>query len=288
MIIDSHCHAWNYWPYEPAVPDPETRGTADQLINEMNLNGVDQAVVVCAQIEHNPQDNDYVAAQAEKYPGRLLRLVDLDSEWAPTYHAPGARARLLEIGKRGPLVGFTHYLHTRPGQDAAWLLTEDGMEMLKAAEEFNLIVSISCNPDHQPYLRQAAERFPSVPFLVHHMGYVRLGTGTLGENVRQVLASSRIANIYIKLSGFAYTSSVEWDYPYKDIEWIVRAEYEHFGPQRMVWGSDYPVVKFYMTYKQALEAFRTHCAYVPPEEQAQILGGNMARLLQGRSRIISQ
>ena len=30
MIIDAHCHAWTYWPYDPPVPDPESRGTIAQ------------------------------------------------------------------------------------------------------------------------------------------------------------------------------------------------------------------------------------------------------------------
>lgn len=280
MIIDSHCHAWTDWPYQPPVPDPQTRGTANQLLNEMDLNGVDQAVVVCAQIDHNLRNNDYVAEQVALHPGRLYQLADLDSEWSATYHTPGAAQRLRDMAARWPICGFTHYL--RAGDDASWLVSEDGLELLQAAAELNLIVSLSSNPDHQPAIRRAAERFPSVPFLVHHMGYVRLGSGTLEENVRQVLASARVPNIYIKLSGFAYTGAVEWDYPYPDIRWVVRAEYEQFGPQRMCWGSDYPVVRFYMTYRQALEAFRTHCDFVPPADQALILGGTLEKLLKNR------
>ena len=61
--------------------------------------------------------------------------------------------------------------------------------------------------------------------------------------------------------------------------WVVRAEYEHFGPYRMCWGSDYPVVRFFMTYRQALEAFRTHCTFVPEADKAWILGGTLAGLL---------
>lgn len=282
MIIDSHCHAWTYWPYQPPVPDPETRGVTAQLLNEMDLNGVDQAVIVCAQIDHNPGNNSYIAAEVarqkqEATPGRLHQFVDLDSEWSSTYHTPGAAERLRAMAERWPIRGFTHYL--RAGDDASWLTSADGLELLQTAADLNLIVSLSSNPDHQPAIRCAAERFPSVPFLIHHMGYVRLGSGTLEENVDQVLASARIPNIYIKLSGFAYTSAVEWDYPYDDIRWVVLAEYEHFGPQRMCWGSDYPVVRFYMTYRQALEAFRTHCDFVPAGDQEWILGGTLARLL---------
>ena len=58
MIIDSHCHAWTRWPYQPPVPDDEYRGKIEQLIHEMDLNSVDQAVLVCAQIDYNPENNN--------------------------------------------------------------------------------------------------------------------------------------------------------------------------------------------------------------------------------------
>src|SRR5690348_1260468 len=59
MIVDSHCHAWRTWPYEPPVPDPTSRGMVEQLLWEMDQNGVEKAVVICARIEHNPDNNDY-------------------------------------------------------------------------------------------------------------------------------------------------------------------------------------------------------------------------------------
>ena len=45
-IIDSHTHAWQYWPYEPPVPDHESRGKVEQLLWEMDRVGVDKAVLV--------------------------------------------------------------------------------------------------------------------------------------------------------------------------------------------------------------------------------------------------
>ena len=72
-----------------------------------------------------------------------------------------------------------------------------------------------------------------------------------------------VPNIAIKLSGFHYASRVSWEYPYPDTSEIVRLLYEQYGARRLYWGSDYPVVRFHMTYRQALEAFRAHCPFVP-------------------------
>ena len=110
MIIDSHCHAWTRWPYTPPVPDDEHRGKIEQLVNEMDLNGVDQAVLVCAQIDHNPENNAYIAQQVMRFPQKLHQLVDLDSEWSSTYHQDGASERLKKMVDQWSIKGFIMYL----------------------------------------------------------------------------------------------------------------------------------------------------------------------------------
>src|SRR5690348_14823917 len=105
MIIDSHTHAWQRWPYQPPVPDDEHRGKIEQLLHEMGLNGIDQAVMICAQIDHNPENNAYIAAQVARFPKRLHQFVDLDSEWSAFYHQPGGADRLQRMIKQWPIKG---------------------------------------------------------------------------------------------------------------------------------------------------------------------------------------
>ena len=277
QIIDSHCHAWARWPYEPAVPDAEHRGRVEQLLYEMDVNGVDQAVIICAQIEHNLDNNAYVAEQVKRYPSRLHQFADVDCSWSPTYHRPGAAERLRQVAERWPIKGFTHYLADE--EDGSWLYSQEGLAFFGVAAEFALIASIACRPHQQAAVRCAAERFPGVPFLCHHLGLVKASEGSPYRDLKEVLASARLPNIHLKLSGLSYCAQVRWAYPYSDAQWVVRAEYEHFGPYRMCWGSDYPVVRYSMTYRQALEAFRSHCTFVPESDKHWILGQNLEQLL---------
>ena len=280
MIIDSHAHAWPRWPYQPPVPDDEGRGKVEQLLFEMDQNGVDQAVLVCAQIERNPDNNEYVAECVRKYPTRLHQFADVDCSWSPTYHTPGAADRLAQAAEGWSIPGFTHYV--RAEDDGSWFLSEEGIRFFRKAEQLKLIVSIAIGPQLQPALRKLAERFPSVPFLCHHMAGARASEQSPYPKLKEILASANVPNIYIKMSGFAYVSQVKWDYPYSDTWWIVRALYEHFGPVRLCWGSDYPVVRRSMTYQHALEAFRTHCPFIPDKDKAQILGSTLHHLLTTR------
>jgi L-fuconolactonase len=277
MILDSHTHAWEYWPYEPPVPDHESRGRVEQLLWEMDRSGVEMAVLVCARIDHNPQNNDYVAECVAKYPDRLVQFADVDCAWTETYHAPGAAARLAAAAARYGLKGYTHYLRS----DHDWFESEEGLAFFRTTADLGLIASLALGPEWQPALRKLARQFPSVPFLCHHMAGARADEPAPHPGLQEILASAAVPNIYLKLSGFHYVSQVSWEYPYPDTGWIVRQLYEQYGPERLCWGSDYPVVRFHMTYRQALEAFRTHCLFVPEVDQEQILGRNLQRLLSG-------
>jgi predicted TIM-barrel fold metal-dependent hydrolase len=205
--------------------------------------------------------------------------VDLDSVWSSTYHAPGAADRLRALADRWPIKGFTHYLAR--DDDGAWLTSDEGLALFRAAADLGLLASLSCYPHQHPAIRRVAERFPSVPVLCHHLGHVKAGESPPYPLLEEVLASARVPNIFINLSGFAYATEVKWNFPYADVQPLVRAEYEHFGPRRMCWGSDYPVVRFAMTYRQALEVFRTHCDFVSDADKAWILGGTLRQLLTG-------
>jgi predicted TIM-barrel fold metal-dependent hydrolase len=278
MIIDSHCHAWAYWPYQPPVPDPETRGRVEQLLHEMDRYGVDKAVLICAQITHNPANNDYVAEVAARHADRLYQFPDVDCSWSATYHTPGAAERLRAMAERWPIKGFTHYLRQ---EDDGWLVSAEGEAFFQIAAEYGLIASIAGGPQHERTLRQVAARFPTVPILRHHLAGVKASEEPPYPGLQEVLASARWPNIYIKLSGFAYCSQVGWEYPYHDTHRVIQSLYEAYGAQRMCWGSDYPVVRFSMTYQQALEAFRTHCTFVLEAEKSLILGETLAGLLAG-------
>jgi predicted TIM-barrel fold metal-dependent hydrolase len=275
MIIDSHTHAWEYWPYNPPVPDSESRGRVEQLLWEMDCNGVDKAVLVCARIDHNPGNNDYVAACVKQYPHRFIQFADVDCSWTSTYHQPGAAQRLAAAAKKYQLKGYTHYLKS----DYEWFASEEGQKFFEQTAKLGLIASLALGPQWMPALRQLAEQFPAVIFLCHHMAGARADEAPPRQNFQEILKSAAIPNIYIKLSGFHYVSQVSWDYPYSDTFFLVRQLYENYGSERLCWGSDYPVVRFSMTYRHALEVFRKHCTFIPEAHKQLILGGNLQRLL---------
>lgn len=276
MIIDSHCHAWARWPYQPPVPDPEQRACVEQLLFEMDQAGVDQAMLVAARIDHNLDNNDYVAEAVRRHPKRLHQLADIDCKWSAEYHTPGAAARLAAAAERFDLKGFTHYVE--PANDG-WFRSADGRELFAAAAERRLIASLAAAPAWQGDIRALAKSFPAVPILCHHLAGIRPGSAAASQALEEVLESAACPNILIKISGFYYGSDEPWDFPYEAVQPLVRRLYDAFGGERLVWGSDYPVSRPHITYRQSLEAVRSHCRFIPPSHLDRVLGSNLAGLL---------
>ena len=213
MIIDSHTHAWPRWPYQPPVPDDESRGRVEQLLHEMDLHNVDKAVLVCARIDRNPENNDYVAACVERYPDRLIQFADVDCSWTETYHTPGAADRLQAAAETYNLKGYTHYL--RGDDDGSWFFSDEGQRFFQTTAELGLIASIAMGSHQHEALRKVAAQFPTVPFLCHHMGGARAGEEHPYPQLKQVPRFGRFTEyshqdvrICIRLAGFLGLSTV--------------------------------------------------------------------------------
>ena len=281
MIVDSHCHAWRMWPYDTAVPDPHHRGTIERLLFEMDRERVDRAVVICARIDHNPDNNAYVVEAARAHGDRFVPFPDVDSAWSSEYHTPGAADRLAAAIDRWSIAGFTHYL------DAAndgWLTSDEGMAFFEVAAEARLIASIAGGATWLPDLRRVAAAFPTLPILIHHQGMARAVDGLDSPGLAEVLACADQPNIVVKASGFYYGSAAPAEYPYQEQREVFRRIAAAFGARRLAWGSDYPVSPWVAcTYRQTLDVVRVHCADILSRDDREwVMGRTMQTLLRTR------
>lgn len=283
-LIDSHCHAWKVWPYEPSVPDPDHRGTVEQLLWEMDQSGVAAACLVAANIERNPDNNAYVAACVERYPGRLHHIAHIDCYWEPTYAADGAADRLSALVERFRPVGITKYF----GPDVTdWPLSDEGTAFFARAERLGLVVSLAARPGWQPRLREVARRFPAMPILLHHLASFRGGGHSADEAFSLIAPTLEHDNVHVKLSGFHYGAERNWELPQAESVAFARRMHGVTGGRRLCWGSDYPVVKRdrSFTYQQTVEMVRTHCTFLAASDLPFVMGGTLDALLRNRRHV---
>lgn len=277
MIFDAHTHVWETWPYDPPEPDPNSRAHAEQLLYEMDGAGVERAIVICARIGENPHNVDYAFEAAMRHSGRLVVFPDLECRWSAEYRTPGARHRLAQALARWDFTGFTVYLDE--AEDGERLTGEESDAFFALASERRLLLSLSVVPHQMPAVIALAGRFPNLTILLHHFGFVGPRTAATTPNgLELVLAAARCPNVHIKFSGMGNVAAPEQEYPYPELRHIPAQLTAAFGTRRMLWGSDYPVSRRHMTYRQTLSQV-SGSGLFSGDEHDLVLGGNLARLL---------
>lgn len=198
---------------------------------------------------------------------------DLESRWSPEYGTPGAAAR-----QRWPQMrGLT--LYPAEEETGAWFLGPEGAGLFERAELAGLIASLSLMP-HQLHIgAELARRHQGMTFLQHYHGFLGPRSGTGPQDGALIEPMVKLENIWVKLSGLGNCAGPEDEYPYNALRWSGQLFYEALGPNRLVWGSDFPVSSKHMTYRQTLEVLRRHGPGTVAEK-ALMRGGNMARLLK--------
>jgi predicted TIM-barrel fold metal-dependent hydrolase len=148
--------------------------------------------------------------------------------------------------------------------------------LLRAARAHGLPVFVTC-PRRVPHLAQYAERFPDIQFIIDHCGVpfdAPRGEATIDDAV----AMARYPNVAYKWAhapSFLSTAP----YPFPDLEPKLKRAVDAFGPERVMWASDYTVSRRRANWGEALFGLR-HSPSLTEDEKAWILGRTARRMLK--------
>jgi L-fuconolactonase len=234
IIVDAHCHASPYW-YEPV----------ESLLHHMDRDGVERAVLIQYFGQYN---NGYQFECVRRYPDRFLSVVLVDTG------SPNALRELERLAGQGAR-GVRLRPETRsPG--------DDPLAIWRTATELGLPVSC-CGTSAEFASGDFGElvgSFPHLPIVVEHLGSLNHPDGEPPpyELRRKVFSLARFPNVYIKVHGLGEfcrrTTPVTEPFPFElPVPPVLELAYEAFGPERMMWGSDYPPVSGREGYRNALQ-----------------------------------
>ena len=259
MIIDTHLHVWTddyeRFPFAEGrkATDP---ATVEMLVETMDAAGVERAVIV--QPIHYLYDNRYVAESLEKYPGRFAAIGLVDR------NAPDAPDQLERLVGEDGFGGLRLHL-SRPDDPAEWAAPNQDPIWERAGE---LGVSfISHGPASLlPAIEPIVARFPHVKISLDHNG----GAPPNEEDkerplLNTVLDFAKYPNVHIKLSPQNHRSQMA--FPHADTHDLYRRLYDVYGPQRLMWGTNYPGVMRDLGYGPAVELFRDHLDFLSDDDR---------------------
>ena len=267
-IIDAHVHVWKDdpkfpWPADLKQP-PNSDALPETLLELMQTHGVEKTVIV--HVIYYRWDCRYAASAIGQYPDKFAGVCRVDP-LSPTadedldhWTAQGYRGVRLSpaLGKGGDWINDT------PQMDVIW----------GRAAELAVPMCVLCNigriPDVEKVIRRHADR---LDVCIDHMADSPIDQP---DELEKLLKLARYPRVYVKLSHLWLLSHEA--YPYRDTHQQVRRLYDAFGPQRLMWGTDWPGVQDYCTYPQALALYRDEIKFFNDDDRKWILGGTALKL----------
>ena len=268
-ITDAQIHAW--YPNTPqrpwvegASPPHGPQFTMEQVLATMDGGGVERCIIV--PVSCTGFDNDFALDGARAHPDRLAVMgrFDIDTADAPQ--------RLATWRDQKGMLGVRVFFMGEP-----WLslLTEQRYAWFWADME-RLRMPLMCTvPGNMKALHPIMERHPELRIIIDHSG--RHPRGPKDEaawaDLDQTLHLAKYKNTSIKVSSLPSFSTKP--YPFPSLHKPIREIYDHFGPQRMLWGSD--VTRLDWGYADNLRLFTEALEFLSSDDREWILSRAAAK-----------
>lgn len=243
MIIDAYNNVWEAQDDGGSAYLTGRTFSFEKIIEEMDEAGIDKAVACSL---GQKIDNDYIASGVERYPDRIIGFGGVN---------PRDEDATEQVRKCFEEYGF-HGLKLHPTMDGYHFADHDLLDpVFEVMAEYEAVAIVNALDDQfvSPLrIEEIAKHYPDVPVLIAHMG-------TVWDVTEAILVAGRTDNIYLETS-----SALGID---------VSMAYEELGPEKLVYGSDWPADNF------EVERLKIEKAIPDEDDRTLVEGENMARLL---------
>ncbi len=276
-VIDAHQHVWD--PREAPADYAWLSGpyaainrafSAQDLRPSLAAAGVDATVLVQTRSSLAESQHFLRLAEATDFITGVVGWVDLT---APDTADAIAILRAGAGGHR--LAGLRHQVHDEP--DPAWLLRPDVLRGLSAVRDAGLAYDLLVRPRELPAALILARAMPDLPFVIDHLGKPPIASHAIRDWAELMAPFGALPNVSCKVSGMvAEADHAAW--ALADLRPYADRALEIFGPDRLLFGSDWPVCLVAATYQQVVSTARALIAEFTATEQAAIMGGTATRV----------
>lgn len=249
MIVDAHQHFWRLGAHDCAWPTPDLEAIhRDFLPGEFKAAseglGVSQSVLV--QSQPSDRDTDWLitlGAETETI-GAVVGWADLA--------APDAPARIAALAQQPKLRGLRPMLQGLPEDD--WILRADVAPAIEAMVAHGLSFDALVFTRHLPHLARFADIHPRLSVVIDHCAKPPIAAREFEPWAEQISAMAKRDNVFCKVSGLLTEAGPSPNAgmlaPY--VAHVIKC----FGAERVMWGSDWPVLNLAGAYGDWLEMAR--------------------------------
>lgn len=270
MRLDAHQHFWHYDPVRDGWITPDMGVIRrdflpDDLAPELRANGMDGCVAVQADPSEDETRFLLELAPAHDFIRGVVGWVDLTS---PELDASLARF------SGDPL--FRGVRHIAQAEADDFLVRDDVTRGIACLGDHGLTFDVLVYERQLPAAVALAERLPDQAFVLDHLGKPRIAEGALEPWATHLRALARHPNVWCKVSGMV--TEADWAHwraadlrPYLDVA------FDAFGPERLMFGSDWPVCLVAGGYARVMGLVEEYVGALSSGERDALFGGNAAR-----------
>jgi L-fuconolactonase len=264
-IIDPHVHVWKHDPQFPFAKEahPPARDAAPETLLElMKANGVAKTVII--QVIHYRYDNSFLASVLKRYPGTFRGVCRVDPLDAT---APDHLSRLTEQGLHGVR------LSPGAGEGGDWIRGPLMPPLWKRCEQLGVPMTILAPIGRMPEIGALIERFPDLTVVIDHMADCPVDRPA---ELEKLIALKRYPRVFVKVS---HTWSLSKQaYPWLDAQEHVKRLHATFGPERLMWATDWPIIESVARYEQALTVVRDDMKFLNADDKEWMLSKTVERV----------
>ena len=275
MIVDAHHHFWDPaaadypWLTNDLAPIRRAFGPAD-LEPVLRATGVDATVLVQTRSSLDETVDFLAVADAARFVRGVVGWVDLAD--------PGVADTIAALRERPGgthLVGIRHQAHDEPDPD--WLVRDDVIRGIEAVGRAGLVYDLLVRSRELPAALALARRLPDTRFVIDHVAKPPIASGALEPWASRIAPFRDLEHVACKISGMV--TEADWStWTPADLQPYVDHVLGVFGPERLLFGSDWPVCLLAASYERVLDAARTTLATLGDDDRAKVLGGTAVRV----------
>lgn len=268
MRIDAHQHFWDLgrftYGWMPPAPSVLRRNyLPEDLAPILARNRFDGSVLVQANTVAAEAEWMLELATRHDFIKAVVAWVDLTD--------PKLGERLDQLQRHPRFKGVRHPVHDEA--DPRWLLREDVLRGLAELERRDLPYDLLLRPVHLPLVPILAERFPKLRMVIDHLAKPPIARHSLEGWAKQFAAAAQYPHVWCKLSGMI-TEADHRNWKAAHLLPYVAHAMRCFGPERLMFGSDWPVCLLAGSWKQVLAAFTQALGAQPLDIREKLIGGN--------------
>jgi len=266
--IDAHQHFWVYnqeeykW-IDASMEKLQRNFLPPHLNKELKRNGIDFCVTV--QARQTLQETKWLLelAQNNSFIKGIVGWVDLKSS--------SVEQDLEKFAAYKKFKGVRHLLQDE--DDDRYMLQPDFKKGLSQLKKFDLTYDILIYPRHIKYACTLVYEFPHQKFIVDHLAKPLIKEGKIELWKKDIRKLAKADNVFCKLSGMV--TEANWN-SWKQDDFIPYMEIilEAFCPNRLLFGSNWPVCTVAAKYEQVLGIVTNFINSLSQAEQAHIMGQN--------------